>query len=117
MITQKAIDRFEKKIIKPKDTKCWLWTDKPTVKGYGRFFYNKRCIGINMMSWMIYKGKIPKGKLVIRTCNNKLCVNPDHLYLSTITEYRLRLSKKKKSTSRISSWKEKIKCRLASWGL
>ena len=119
MIDQKAIKRFERKILKPDDTDCWLWTDTPTKDGYGRFYYKGRCIGINIMSWMIYKGNAPKKRIVVRKCNNLLCVNPDHLYLANRSDYITSLKKKrtKKRVKKPATWQEKVKRRLTAWCL
>jgi hypothetical protein len=33
------------------------------------------------ISWILTNGPIPQGNLVARTCDNPLCVNPNHLAL------------------------------------
>ena len=33
------------------------------------------------LSYLVYKGEIPEDKLVARTCEQDLCMNPDHLIL------------------------------------
>ena len=83
---KKAIERFEKKIIKTND--CWFWTASKTKQGYGMFSYEGKSIPAHRFAYLAFKGKIDNDKIVHQTCNNTYCVNPEHLYLTTKSETR-----------------------------
>ena len=85
-MTKKALDRFEKKIIKTND--CWFWTASKTKQGYGMFSYDGKSIPAHRFSYIAFKGDIDNDKIVHQTCNNTYCVNPEHLYLTTKSETR-----------------------------
>ena len=70
---------------------CWFWTGYITPTGYGYFtlMYDdtpKKNYRAHRLSWIMYKGDIPEGKEVLHKCGNKICVNPEHLYLGTQIE-------------------------------
>jgi hypothetical protein len=92
--------RFEKYFSKT-DGECWEWNGTRGIGEYGAFylFYIEKrsyAIAAYRFSFYIYKGIDPGEKCVCHTCDNQKCVNPDHLWLGTVSENFIDMHKKKR---------------------
>ncbi len=82
-----AISRFWAKVNKdgpipvhrPELGPCWLWTAGLFSNRYGAFQYEGKTMRAHKVSWFLAGKEIPDGLLLMHKCDNKQCVNDNHL--------------------------------------
>jgi hypothetical protein len=98
-------ERFDEKWIPEPNSGCWLWSECiHKKKMYGMFKIGDKCKAAHHVSYDLYCEPVDeKYTQIYHKCNNKLCVNPDHLspYKNTnSTSSKQRYKGIRKSTKR-----------------
>jgi len=82
--------RLQDKILcnvkKDPDNQCWIWCGQISNSGHGRIMVkdednSTRMDSARNVSYLAFVDAIPAGFLTRQRCNNRLCVNPEHLEL------------------------------------
>ena len=107
MTDQERIDKYSQPIT---EVGCWIWTGAVTSVGYGlcQSVKRKKTASAHRVAYEAFIGEIPNGMIVAHACDNRLCVNPNHLWLATHKENSQDMVNKKRSARGEKCGKSKL---------
>lgn len=79
MKNQPVLERFFDKVVIDETTGCWNFTSSISRTNNGRFYYNFKCMDAYKIGYLLLGGIINDGEELHHVCENRLCVNPEHL--------------------------------------
>lgn len=83
------------------ETQCWKWQLYKDYRGYGQLKHNGRTQFAHRVFFKVFKGPIPEGLVVMHTCDNPSCVNPEHLKLGSTEQNMIDMSRKGRQGNQI----------------
>lgn len=111
MSVKNTPESFWKRVTINSESECWEWTGAKTSSGYGNLAWHGKSVQAHRVAYFLTYGGISLAtgfrtpnrartykRFVLHRCDNRLCCNPNHLFLGTMRSNQLDAYKKGRKT-------------------
>jgi len=97
--------RFLEKVA-VKESGCHEWISTFHRDGYGKFYFRSKQEQAHRVAYKLFVSEIPSKLWVLHKCDNRKCVNPNHLFLGDCILNVRDMDKKRRRGTRCTLTKE-----------
>jgi hypothetical protein len=98
-------DRFFEKVVKAENG-CHEWNGCLMPNGYGQFHMNGKTAYAHRVAYELANGA--PSDFVLHTCDNRKCVNPDHLFSGSFDDNMADMVSKQRQAHGEKNWHHKL---------